>query len=140
MAKTTRIKLRCDTYYNWQRSLVPLYEGEVGIGYDIYHNEITGEDQKFNFKIKIGKAIGKHNFCSWDEAADLSMAKLDPEDLQDIANKVIEQLGEDIFIEKGTFDRFKTQLDAELQAINDRLSNRVKACVSDAVLLLSTED
>jgi len=140
MAITPRIKLRTDSYANWARSLVPLYEGEVGIGYDIYHNDVTGTDEKYNFKIKIGRAVGTHNFCSWEEAADLSIAKLNPEDLQDIADKVIEQLGEDIFVTKGTFNRFKEQFDDELQAINDRLSNRVKACVSDAVLLLSTED
>jgi hypothetical protein len=44
MAITPRIKLRTDSYANWERSLVPLYEGEVGIGYDIYHNDVTGED------------------------------------------------------------------------------------------------
>lgn len=140
MAITPRIKLRTDSYANWERSLVPLYEGEVGIGYDIYHNDVTGEDQKFNFKIKIGRAIGKHNFCSWEEAADLSIAKIDPEDLQDIVDKVIEQLGEDVFVQKRSFDKFKQDLEAELYQINNRLSNRVKACVSDAVLLLSTKD
>jgi len=108
MAITPRIKLRTDSYANWARSLVPLYEGEVGIGYDIYHNDVTGADEKYNFKIKIGRAVGTHNFCSWEEAADLSITKLDPEELQDIADKVIEQLGEDAFVAKGTFNRFKT--------------------------------
>ena len=98
MAVLPRIKLRIDSYANWERTLVPLYEGEVGIGYDVYHDEVTGADEKRNFKIKIGRSIGKHNFCSWSEAADLSMAKLSPEDLQDIADKVIEQLGDDVFV------------------------------------------
>lgn len=141
MAVSTRIKLRCDTYTNWQNPVsIPLYEGEVGIGYDIRHNAVTGEDEKYNFKIKIGRSKGQYKYCSWNDAADLKIANLDPEDLQTIADQVIEQLGDDKFVSASAFNNFKTSLNSEIQQIKERLSTRVKACVSDAVLLLLTED
>lgn len=141
MAVSSRFKLRCDTYTNWQNPVsIPLYEGEIGIGYDIRHNAVTGEDEKYNFKIKIGRSKGQRNFCSWNDAADLKIANLDPEDLQAIADEVVEQLGEDKFVSVSSFNIFKTNLNAEIQQIKERLSTRVKACVSDAVLLLLTDD
>ena len=83
MASTikTKIKLRCDSYDNWENSLVPLYEGEVGIGYDTYHNPITGVDEKRNFKIKVGRAWNGKACSLWQDSADLIAAGLDPDSL-----------------------------------------------------------
>ena len=55
MAIPQRIKLRIDSTANWKRSLVPLYEGEIGISYDLVPNPVTHQDEKRNFKIKIGR-------------------------------------------------------------------------------------
>ena len=142
MASTikTKIKLRCDSYQNWERSLSPLYEGEVGIGYDTYHNPVTGVDEKRNFKIKVGRQYNGKEWSFWRDSADLIAAGLDPDSLQVIAQAVIDQLGDDTFVKTSVFNQFKVELEQTISQMQTRLSNRVKACVSDKTLLLSTDD
>ena len=83
MASTLpRIKLRIDTTENWQRSLTPLYEGEIAISYDLVESKLSpGTYDKRNFKIKIGKGNNVSNSCLWRYAADLEVAHISEEDL-----------------------------------------------------------
>ena len=84
MANTLpRIKLRIDTTRNWERSLTPLYEGEVAISYDIV------DGKKKNFKMRIGKGDEISNSCIWRYAADLTVSKLSDEDMQRLVADVI---------------------------------------------------
>ena len=140
MAVPQRIKLRIDSYENWERSLAPMYEGEVGIGYEVHHDSIYNVDEKSNFKIKIGRSMNGHNYCTWKQAADLSIAKLDPEEVQNIIDQVLAQIDTSTFVTKIEYNEFKDTINQTLNSIKTRLSTRVKACVSDAVLMLSTDD
>lgn len=84
-----RIKLRIDTTSNWERSLTPLYEGEVAISYDLVESKLVpGQYDKQNFRIKIGKGIDRSSSCLWRDAADLEVAHISSEDLQRIAEIV----------------------------------------------------
>lgn len=87
-----------------------MYEGEVGIGYDVRHNPVTDADEKYNFKIKIGRATGENNYSMWADSADLSFVT-DPDTLQQIVDAVIQQIGQDEFVRTRTFNQFKENLD-----------------------------
>ena len=134
MASTLpRIKLRIDSTSNWERSLTPLYEGEVAISYDIVNGEKT------NFKMKVGRGNSVKTSCLWTQAGDLTVSKLSNEDMQILVANVIQQLG-DVFVDKQEFTNAMQAVNNQLVAVQNRLNNRVKAEVSGATLVLSTED
>ena len=134
MASTLpRIKLRIDTTKNWERSLTPLYEGEVAISYDVVNGKKT------NFKMRIGKGDSIQSSCLWRYAADLTVSKLSDEDMQILVADVIQQLG-DVFVSKSEFVAAMQAVNRDLLTVQNRLSNRVKADVSRSTLVLSTDD
>ena len=128
-----RIKLRIDQTRNWERSLTPLYEGEVAISYDIVDGEKT------NFKMKIGRGNSVKSSCLWSQAGDLTVSKLSDKDMQILVANVIQQLG-DVFVDKIEFMAAMQAVNSQLLTMQNRLNNRVKADVSDATLVLSIDD
>lgn len=147
MATVSRIKLRTDTTENWSNSLKPLYEGEIAISYDLVESKLVpGQYDKQNFRIKIGRGIDRSSSCLWRDAADLEVAHISDEDLQRIADIVKDQLG-DIFVSKTEFLTVTSALENAIQANRDRIAalearmaDKVSATVSDAVLVLSTDN
>lgn len=142
-----RIKLRIDTTRNWERSLTPLYEGEIAISYDLVESKLVpGQYDKHNFKIKIGRGKDKSSSCLWRDAADLEVAHISPEDLQQIVDEVESQIGS-IFATKEELLNVKSTLENAIQenidriaALEARMADKVSATVSDAVLVLSTDN
>lgn len=135
----TKIAVAVDEETRWAASGRKLLDGELAVSYRNVYDPDLGRNRKDNFQIRIGRRLPDGGLCTWNEAARLAVSDVSPEIVQNIYERVSQELS-GVIVFKEQYDELVQQMGDQLSALSSMVGAKFEAGVKEETLLLYNDE